>query len=486
MNEVPDLMRIGSIPSDLLQDVETDVLDPVVFSQSFCRFTLQNKGFLHSMSRLTFALDAPAVSASNQNATYPANIGINTLIDRATLKVGGKTICEIEDWNKYMCYKSQFISNETNKERESVLTGRIINHGFSYADDSDSSATGYHLDNGTFPVGRVGGIRPISAEFLPVATSSASFVNNGGRCVFPNDNILLKNTPVFQVALSDLFPFLRFNQLPLYMMKEEVSIELVFSPKTGSSRFCIAGAGTVDATERLDITQTSVQMVADYIFYSGEMLAQYRDANPVLTWNYMDYQLSKRTYTKGASASQTKQILNVGGMGRIVNKVICGMFDDSASNTTILNTFHSQSASLNSDNVGQITTNVRYNDHYLYPIDRSLSALQFHDVTQTESNVPYITRDEYNQEGGGALGGGLSGVEYNNLDVSSTTVGLRGKFNWLAHRLNRNERINSRGIELETLYSSLQAVTNDYTMRCWIEVVRVATLENGMMDCYYA
>jgi hypothetical protein len=238
MNEVPDLMRIGSIPSDLLQDVETDVLDPVVFSQSFCRFTLQNKGFLHSMSRLTFSLDAPAISASNENATYPANIGINSLIDRATLKVGGKTICEIEDWNKYMCYKSQFISNETNKERESVLTGRIINHGFSYADDSDTSANGYHLDNGTFPVGRAGAIQTLGAEFLPTATSSASFVNNGARCVFPNDNILLKNTPVFQVALSDLFPFLRFNQLPLYMMKEEVSIELVFSPKTGSSRFC--------------------------------------------------------------------------------------------------------------------------------------------------------------------------------------------------------------------------------------------------------
>ena len=49
-SQVPELMKLGQIPTDLEMSVDTDVLEPVVFSQSFCRFQLQNKGFLHFFS----------------------------------------------------------------------------------------------------------------------------------------------------------------------------------------------------------------------------------------------------------------------------------------------------------------------------------------------------------------------------------------------------------------------------------------------------
>ena len=54
--------------------------------------------------------------------------------------------------------------------------------------------------------------------------------------------------------------------------------------------------------------------------------------------------------------------------------------------------------------------------------------------------------------------------------------------------MNKNERINSRGIELETQYSQVPALTGaeTYTQRCWIEVLRTATLIDGKMECYYA
>ena len=55
---VPDLMRIGALPSNTQMDVETDILEPIVQSESFCRFRLQNKGILHSNSKLTFAVNA--------------------------------------------------------------------------------------------------------------------------------------------------------------------------------------------------------------------------------------------------------------------------------------------------------------------------------------------------------------------------------------------------------------------------------------------
>ena len=49
---VPDLMKIGSIPVNTVQEVETAILEPVVRSDTFARFVLPNKGLLHSHYRM--------------------------------------------------------------------------------------------------------------------------------------------------------------------------------------------------------------------------------------------------------------------------------------------------------------------------------------------------------------------------------------------------------------------------------------------------
>mgnify|MGYP005824880959 CR=1 FL=1 len=474
-SQVPDLMKLSQIPTDLEQSVDTDMLDPTVFSQEFCRFSLMRKGFLHSFSSIVLSLDPPDED-DNPNATYPTNIGIHSLIERATLKVGAQTVCEIEDFAHYMGYKSLFIDNDINVERESVISGRITAHQLKY--DDNNNASSYTIDNSTYPVSKVTG-----GAFKPTYSAgnqySASFVDEGFQV---KDNLLLVNKPELRISLADLFPFLRFNQLPLFMMDEEVSIELVWTPQTSSRRFVVQGTGGTTA-ERLNITPNSVKMVADYIFYDGETMSSYANANREMNFNYVDYRLAKRTYLQ---TDTTKQILNIGGAGRIVNKVMVAMGQDSATNIGLLGPFISQAPSLSGSNNGRLTTNVRYNDHFLYPIDRTLSAIQFHDIVQTEANVPYITRDEYAQEGGGAGGGGLSTADasdYNGLSISEE---WRGKYNYQAHRLNRNERINSRGIELETQYNLALTGTDSYTQRCWIELVRSATLVNGKMNIFFA
>ena len=55
-NQIPDIIKIGSVPSDTSIDVETSILEPVSFSQQQCHFVLENKGILHSNSRITLAL----------------------------------------------------------------------------------------------------------------------------------------------------------------------------------------------------------------------------------------------------------------------------------------------------------------------------------------------------------------------------------------------------------------------------------------------
>ena len=53
---VPEIVRIGSIPTNMTMDVDSDILEPVVKSQSFCRFVLENKGLLHSNSKIVFSI----------------------------------------------------------------------------------------------------------------------------------------------------------------------------------------------------------------------------------------------------------------------------------------------------------------------------------------------------------------------------------------------------------------------------------------------
>ena len=51
-DRIPDLMKIGQIPTSYGQTLTTDVIDPVTFSQKRVRFTLQRvAGFLHSNSK---------------------------------------------------------------------------------------------------------------------------------------------------------------------------------------------------------------------------------------------------------------------------------------------------------------------------------------------------------------------------------------------------------------------------------------------------
>jgi hypothetical protein len=79
--------------------------------------------------------------------------------------------------------------------------------------------------------------------------------------------------PSFMVDLSDLFPFLKVHQLPLYMINEPINIELTFHPTT-KLRTQIADSDTADIP--MNIVQSELKFCADYIFY-GVLLMKWND-----------------------------------------------------------------------------------------------------------------------------------------------------------------------------------------------------------------
>ena len=87
---IPDLLRVGEISSNQLAHIDTEVLEPVIFSESFIRFQLTNKGFLNPYSRICFSLKNG--DTANAGGTLPINVGVGALFSRICLNIAGKTI----------------------------------------------------------------------------------------------------------------------------------------------------------------------------------------------------------------------------------------------------------------------------------------------------------------------------------------------------------------------------------------------------------
>ena len=481
VSAIPDLVKIGQIPTNTAIDIETDILDPVVHSDRFCRFQFQNKGILHSNSKIILRLQK-----SGLDATLPVGTGIYSLIQRCALRVGTKTISEIDDFNHFIAYKSMFLANEHQKQREQYTTGRTLAHKAYY---TESTAADFRGDVQTLTT---------NAERIGLDNGTMAKVNSTTQGVDVESRVFLSTGnddygPECALSLQDLFPFLVQNQLPLFMMTEPVTIELFFSNPIDERMSYYSSASDQKGTGVFPLDTSATELVADYQYFPQEMMEQYARQNANLSFTYSDFRLAKRTIPINASGAEAKAsyIINVGGAGRLVSKLFTTLSDDDISSDSILNKYHSmsmdrlytgaQGARFN----GVLTSNLKYNDHFLYPVDVDNSAQQFHNVVQGEGMVPFIHREEYNNEGQG-----LASATFNGYQQKDPDHGLAGKMFYQVHKLNRNGRINSRGIEIYNTYDKLKnskaAGANSATLRTYLELIRVASLKDGVMDTFFA
>ena len=486
-SQIPDLVRIGSVSTDTAINVQTDILDPVIFSEREARFVLDNKGILHSNSRITFSTDGLAFTGTDGRVFYPPNIGVHSLIQRAALRVGTKTVCEIEDYNHFAAYEATFLPPDAIKEREQVMSGRFMSVapvlnglGFPLSNASNSAsrseslteAKSIQIDNGKTLTGASVALTP----WKPI-TSGATPDNSRTIYDFQDE----KNKPTYSVLLADLFPFLKTNQLPLFMMSEQVSIHLTFTPRQSdatSERVSLTSGKSL--TKDVVLVRNDCQMIADYIYYPQELMEQYRQANSTMSFNYVDYQFVKRTVSASEFSSQLIQ--NLGGAGRIVNKVFVAAQVTSNKQSALLNNYVAEGPTVSTTSTGTVTTNLKYNDNFLYPIDVSNDARHYHNVFMSEGRMPYVSRDLYRGEGQLATDstdtkGSCAFEDY------AAKVGLRQKFFYTAYRLNKGERVNSRGVEL---FDKRTTMGGSATLRAWLQVVRIATLRDGMFEMAYA
>ncbi len=448
---IPDLISLSKIPVNFEQNIETDLLEPVVFNQGsttqdgFCRFTLQNKGFLHSHSKLFMSVEAG--TGVNSGYFNPAT-GIGQVIKKAVLKIGNKTLNEVSSWDSLHAVKSSLIKNENNVEREFYTSGRFMNHKFQYADGSKDVATRYELDNGY----EYDGAHP-------------------GECNIPlwaeMDTDFKQDSPTYSIDLSDLFPFLKVNQLPLYIINEPINIELTFYPTTGDR---IQIDANDDAGSEALIRRSDLKFCADYVYYGqSDEMERWANANKDLSFSFVDYRLVETTIN--ATSLGSGIIRNLGMANRVVPRIITLLSNDSLTETAILTRANSIAPSVNASGVpGAIKYNVRYNDRYEYTSDVDNTARLFSILTDSEG-VPFISRTEYSNE--------RDTLGASTLQGRAQNTNLRGHFFYLGSKLT-NGRVGQRGVELHLSGGFTGTTAN--TMRNFCEYLRVARLSNGMFD----
>ena len=55
---IPDLVKIKPMQTDQTIDVQTSILEPIVANENFIKFQFDNKGILHSNSKIQLCLEA--------------------------------------------------------------------------------------------------------------------------------------------------------------------------------------------------------------------------------------------------------------------------------------------------------------------------------------------------------------------------------------------------------------------------------------------
>ena len=468
----PSIINLRSLPTSTLQEVDSDVLNPVVFSSDnkFCRFELEPKGFMSPGSAISIGVKH---NSTIDRAFFPLNVGVMSLLDRAVLRTSsGRVISEIDAVGNFMSLKSLFVSNDHQKNREQYTTGRIMNFNFNYTDSNKAST--YGLDNGK--------------EYNDANSGVGGMWVHKHQLV-SKDRALL--TPTFLIYLHDLFPFLKAgNQLPLFMFgNDRIQVELYFTDPNSKDRLVLSKAHDGATGARFDIDQNNVHLISDHIFYPG-MMEDYAEQNRSMTFSYFDYQLSRQTIvankadaTKDQARSNIRQL---GGAGRLVTRAFAAL---QSSNTlggvsnddrSLLNKYNAFCPSRASDVNGVLTTNLFYNERFLFPQNVNNSARQFHNLQDAEQKIPYTTREVYSNEGRALVS---TGNQYH-FEGRGQDDNLEGHLFWQGYRLNRGERVGSKGIELtmnnETLANGI------YTQVAFIEVLRYATLNDGHLEVAFA
>ena len=242
----------------------------------------ERKGILDSNSHLQMKLKVDDVGgagavADKFYAYLPTSTGAPAWIRRAYLTIGGRRVSNLDEVGQYITWTRLHYSNEYKK---GVIIpkqgGNDVFVGSGSNQIAPVSATAINARGFAPPFGLLG---REGTEFGYVesdtATGTAGTQNASALPQLTKPSQQIKGDanlcPTFMVGLSQLIPFLRGVQLPLFSINQEVALNLEFTPDLEGERYMKVNEAPALGQLTTSFVEQDCLICADYLFYPDLM-----------------------------------------------------------------------------------------------------------------------------------------------------------------------------------------------------------------------
>ena len=479
-SQLPDILNVKVLPTINNMEIKTEVLDPITATNNEVVFQIPRNGILDGGSFVSLAV---RTASGVSDAFLPLKTGIHGLIRNAYLMSGSKVIASTEEYGHYQTMVRQFETPEHREYVEQVKTGNSVDRF-----NEVSTATGR--------------IMPKDLDYTTFA-ADASAVAVVPQFIKPTDDD--STTPVFSVPLSHLIPFMRSRQLPLYAMKENVFLRLVFntqSTRTDGTLCCFPNASTSSGIVVPSLV--NIKFYSDHLYYDDGSMASTRNAifsERGLTYLYEDAVLTN-SQIPSVTAPTTPNVLeqrierDIAVSGRVVRNLLISEKAQGVAHN-LLGNYFSKCLTTNDQ------INYRINEQRLYDRDLENPAHKHNELTQVMGKplqVPNqiysfnVDSDKANADGvcnqNSVYVGKIENWQLPDESNTGLTNDIRATSHYIGvdlttsgmNVLGNGKRIGVKPIIVSKNIRRTAADATAREMRCWASVERLITIRNGEVN----
>lgn len=481
-NQLPDILNVKTLPTISNMEIKTEVLDPITASDNEIIFQLPKNGILDGGSFVSLAV---RTAAGVSDAFFPLNTGIHGLVRSAYLMSGSKVIASTEDYGHYATMVRQFETPEHRAFVEQVKVGNSCDRWC----ELDAGVLG------TVPVAGRSRLIPKDLEYNAGITASTV-----PEFIKPTDSD--ETTPVFNVALSQLIPFMRSRQLPLFAMKENVFLRLVLNTQSAitDGTICCFASGS-GSSGVIKPSQVNIKFYSDHLYFlDGSMEATQKQifSQNGLSYIYEDSVLTNTqipaTANPTSPAVQEQKIeRDIAVSGRTIRSIMIAEKFTGASHN-LLGLYHADAE--NTDP----SINFRINEQRYYDRDIVSPSMKYNELSKVMAKPLQVPKQVYCLDSEGDKANADNTLNQNSVytgtielfqlpDGTNTdrTNDLRGKSHYVGvdlttsgfNVLGNGKRIGVKPITYQVTHKRTHDRQGAKEIRFYSNVERVISIKNG-------
>jgi len=479
---LPEILKVRTLPTIENMEIKTEVLDPITSSNQECIFQIPKNGMLDGGSFVSLAVRCSAAASAAGHAFFPLQTGIHSLVQSAYLMVGSKVVASTEDYGHYTTMIRQFDSPEHRANVDMVKSGASMDR-FNSVDATTGRLMPKDLVYGVFAADNT------ARATVPLLSK-------------PTDSDA--TTPVFSVPLSSLIPMMRTRKLPLYAMKENVFLRLVFKQQANvagdvGNICCMTNGHGVDSS--IVPSLINIKFYSDHLYFkdgSMDRLQSQIFSEQGLSYIYEDSVLTNtqlpQTANPTSPAIQEQRIeRDIAVSGKTVRSILIQQ-KETGKQHPLMGLYHSES------DLTDAEYNYRINEQRYYDRDIVNPAHKYNELRKVlgkplavpslmyslepdtnkaaadhtlNQNSMYIGQIEAHQlpDGGNTdRTNDIRGLShYTGVDLTTTGFNVLGN----------GKRVGVKPITYQALYKRTHDKRAARTLRFFSNVERVITIKNG-------